>query len=61
MRHTFYICTGIGDKIQISRFFLTGITISRGVAEITVTAEISEIPAEKKILGTHKQSIDGTY
>jgi hypothetical protein len=48
MRHTFYICTGIGDKIQISRIFLTGITISRGVAEITVTAEISEIPAEKK-------------
>jgi hypothetical protein len=49
MRHTFCICTGIGDKIQISQKKLTGITISRGVAEITVTAEISEIPAEKKI------------
>jgi hypothetical protein len=48
-KHTFTICTGIGEKIQNSRFFLTGMTFSRGVAEITVTAEISEIPVEKKI------------
>jgi hypothetical protein len=46
--HTFPICTGIGDKIQIGRIFLDGITSYRGVAEITVTAEISEIPVEKK-------------
>jgi hypothetical protein len=49
VKHTFPICTGIGEKIQNSRNFLTGITISRGVAEITFTAEISEIPVEKKI------------
>jgi hypothetical protein len=51
VKHTLCICTGIGDKIQISRIFSTGITFSRGVAEITVTVDISEIPAEKKIPG----------
>jgi hypothetical protein len=35
-------------KIQISRMFLTGIAISLGVTKFPVSAEISEISAEKK-------------
>jgi hypothetical protein len=38
-------------KFKFNRIFLNGIWISRRVARIPVSGEISEIPGEKKILG----------
>ena len=37
------------SKFKSNRFFLAGITLSRGVTECSVFGEISDIPAEKKI------------